>query len=140
MITLALVIVAAHRRLRTGGYRRGHRHGHDGPRSRPGGTRGERIVALTAADCEILFALGAGDTLVGRGAYCDYPAEVLDIPAVESGYETNIEQIIALEPQLVLMGDDGAERGSRWKCSNRRASPWPCQTRRTSRGCTRPSR
>ena len=63
-----------------------------------------RVVALTAADCEILYALGAGDTLVGRGAYCDYPAQVLDVPSVESGYETNIEQIIALEPQLVLMG------------------------------------
>lgn len=63
-----------------------------------------RIVALTAADCEILYALGAGDTLVGRGAYCDYPVEVLSVPSVESGYETNIEQIIALEPQLVLMG------------------------------------
>jgi iron complex transport system substrate-binding protein len=63
-----------------------------------------RVVALTAADCEILYALGAGDTLVGRGAYCDYPADVLAVPSVESGYETNIEQIIALEPQLVLMG------------------------------------
>ena len=63
-----------------------------------------RVVALTAADCEILYALGAGDTLVGRGAYCDYPTEVLEVPSVESGYETNIEQILGLEPQLVLMG------------------------------------
>ena len=63
----------------------------------------ERVVALTAADCEILYAIGAGDTLVGRGEYCDYPAEVLDTPSVQSGYETNIEQIIALEPQVVLM-------------------------------------
>jgi iron complex transport system substrate-binding protein len=63
----------------------------------------KRVVALTAADCEILYALGAGNTLVGRGAYCDYPAEVLLVPSVESGYETNLEQIIALEPQLVLM-------------------------------------
>lgn len=62
-----------------------------------------RIVALTAADCEILYALGAGDMLVGRGEYCDYPAEVFDVPSVQSGYETNIEQIIALEPQLLLM-------------------------------------
>ena len=62
-----------------------------------------RVVALTAADCEILYALGAGDTLVGRGAYCDYPAEVLEVPSVESGFDTNIEQIIALGPQLVLM-------------------------------------
>lgn len=63
-----------------------------------------RIVALTASDCEILYALGAGDALVGRGEYCDYPPEVLDVPSVESGSETNIEQIIALEPQVVLMG------------------------------------
>jgi iron complex transport system substrate-binding protein len=62
-----------------------------------------RVVALTAADCEILNALGAGDTLVGRGEYCDYPASVLDVPAVQSGSETNLEQIIALHPQLVLM-------------------------------------
>ncbi|MFP3152894.1 ABC transporter substrate-binding protein [Lachnospiraceae bacterium ZAX-1] len=64
----------------------------------------ERIVALTPADCEILYAIGAGNTLVGRGEYCDYPAEILDIDAVQSGSETNIEQIIALEPQVVLMG------------------------------------
>ncbi len=63
-----------------------------------------RIVALTAADCEILYAIGAGDTLVGRGEYCDYPLEVLDIPSVQSGADTNIEQIIALEPQVLLMG------------------------------------
>ncbi len=63
-----------------------------------------RIVALTAADCEILCALGCEDALVGRGEYCDYPASVLDKPSVQSGYETNIEEIIALEPQVVLMG------------------------------------
>ncbi len=63
-----------------------------------------RIVALTAADCEILYALGAGDLLVGRGEYCDYPPQVLDVPSVQSGSETNIEQITALQPQVVLMG------------------------------------
>lgn len=64
----------------------------------------ERVVALTAADCEILYALGAGDMLVGRGEYCDYPAEVFDVPSVQSGYDTNIEQIIELKPQVLLMG------------------------------------
>ena len=62
-----------------------------------------RIVALTASDCEILYALGAGDLLVGRGEYCDYPAEVLEKPVVKSGAETNLEEILALEPQVVLM-------------------------------------
>ena len=64
-----------------------------------------RIVALTAADCEILCALGCEDTLVGRGAYCDYPESILDVPVVQSGAETNIEEILALAPQVVLMGD-----------------------------------
>ena len=63
----------------------------------------ERIVALTASDCEILYALGAGDLLVGRGEYCDYPQEVLEVPSVQSGYDTNIEQIIDLGPQVLLM-------------------------------------
>ena len=63
----------------------------------------QRIVALTAADCEILYAIGAGDYLVGRGEYCDYPDAVLDVPSVQSGYETNVEQIIALHPDVLLM-------------------------------------
>jgi iron complex transport system substrate-binding protein len=63
-----------------------------------------RIVALTPADCEILYAVGAGDALVGRGEYCDYPEAVLAVPTVQSGSETNIEQIVALAPQVVLTG------------------------------------
>ena len=63
----------------------------------------ERIVALSAADCEIVYALGAGDLLVGRGEYCDYPAEVFNVPSVESGGNTNIEQILALKPDVVVM-------------------------------------
>ncbi len=62
-----------------------------------------RVVALTPSDCEILYAIGAGETLVGRGEYCDYPAGVLDVPSVQSGAETNVEQIVALEPQVVIM-------------------------------------
>lgn len=63
----------------------------------------QRIVALTAADCEILYAIGAGEYLVGCGEYCDYPDAVLDVPSVQSGYETNVEQIIALHPDVLLM-------------------------------------
>lgn len=62
-----------------------------------------RVVALSAADCEVLYAVGAGDLLVGRGEFCDYPADVLETPAVQSGAETNLEQVIALKPQVLLM-------------------------------------
>ncbi|MGN0776964.1 MAG: ABC transporter substrate-binding protein [Candidatus Ventricola sp.] len=65
----------------------------------------ERIVALTASDCEILCALGGEALLVGRGEYCDYPETIAALPVVQSGAETNIEEILALEPQVVLMSD-----------------------------------
>ncbi len=64
----------------------------------------ESIVVLMPSDCEILFEIGAGDKVIGRGSYCDYPEDaVADIPVVKSGYELNIEEIIALKPQLVIM-------------------------------------
>ncbi|MDR1820903.1 MAG: ABC transporter substrate-binding protein [Oscillospiraceae bacterium] len=63
----------------------------------------EKVVALTASDAEIVYALGAGSTLVGRGEYCDYPAEIFEVQVVNSGNDTNVEQIIALKPDLVLM-------------------------------------
>lgn len=64
-----------------------------------------RIVALTPSDCEILCALGGEDALVGRGKYCDYPETIQALPVVQSGADTNIEEILALEPQVVLMSD-----------------------------------
>jgi iron complex transport system substrate-binding protein len=63
----------------------------------------ERVIALTAANAEIVYALGAGDLMVGRGEYCDYPAEVFDVETIGSGANTNIEQIIALDPDVIFM-------------------------------------
>ena len=63
----------------------------------------ERIVTLTAGDCEILCAIGGESLLVGRGEYCDYPESVLSVPSVQSGSGTNIEQVLALSPDLVIM-------------------------------------
>ena len=62
-----------------------------------------RVIALNPTDCEILYALGAEDVLVGRGEYCNYPGDVTELPSVNSGAETNIEQILALEPQAIIM-------------------------------------
>lgn len=62
----------------------------------------QRVVALAAADCEIIAALNP-DALVARGEYCDFPDSVGSLPALTSGAQTNLEAILALEPDLVVM-------------------------------------
>ncbi len=68
-----------------------------------------RVVVLMPADAEILWSLGASDTVVGIGTYCAAPEEIAVMPGVEklpvvdSGYVTNVEDILALQPQVVIL-------------------------------------
>lgn len=64
----------------------------------------QRIVSLTPATTEIVFALGAGDRLVGRGEYDDYPPESAVLPAVATFTGVAHEALVGLEPDLVLAG------------------------------------
>ena len=64
----------------------------------------KRVVVINAADCEILYSIGAGDAVVGRGTYCNYPEEVNSVQIVPSEYQIDAENIIALEPDLVILG------------------------------------
>jgi len=61
-----------------------------------------RVVSLGPNITEIIFALGKGDTLVGRTDYCDYPEEVADIPSIGTLTDPNIETVIDLAPDLVI--------------------------------------
>ena len=63
----------------------------------------DRIVSLAPNLTEIVFAVGAGDRLVGRTRYCDYPAEAKKVPEVGDTMTPSIERIIALKPQIVLI-------------------------------------
>jgi len=62
----------------------------------------ERIMSLAPSNTEILFALGLGDKVVGVTDFCDYPEEAQEIEKV-GGIEPNYENIVALEPDLVLV-------------------------------------
>jgi iron complex transport system substrate-binding protein len=68
----------------------------------------ERIVSLSPAVTEILFAIGAGDRVAGVTAYCDYPPEARERTKVGgfSGIQVSIEQIAALKPDLVILSAD----------------------------------
>jgi iron complex transport system substrate-binding protein len=62
----------------------------------------QRIISLAPSNTEILFALGLGAQIVGRTDYCNYPAEVEAIPSIGGFSTPNLEQVIALEPDLVV--------------------------------------
>lgn len=61
-----------------------------------------RVVSLAPNLTEIVFALGAGERLVGVTRYDDFPEEVKGIPRVGGFIDPSIEAIAALRPDLVL--------------------------------------
>ena len=64
----------------------------------------ERIVSTAPTPTEMLFAVGAGDLVVGVDDYSDYPAEVANITKVGS-YTLSTEVIISLQPDLIVSSD-----------------------------------
>jgi ABC-type Fe3+-hydroxamate transport system substrate-binding protein len=67
-----------------------------------------RIVSLLPSFTEILFAIGAGDRVVGRTQWCDYPPAALAVPSVGEGLPPNIEAVAARKPDLVVLYNSGA--------------------------------
>jgi len=61
-----------------------------------------RIISLAPSVTETIFALGAGDQLVGVSAHCDYPPEVRGIARVGTFVTPNVERILATHPDVVI--------------------------------------
>lgn len=67
-----------------------------------------RIVSLAPSNTEILFAVGAGDKVVGVTNYCNYPynfsawIEAGNLTSVGDYWTPNIEAIVSIEPDLIL--------------------------------------
>jgi len=63
----------------------------------------ERIVSLAPNLTETVYAIGAGDRLVGDTTYCDYPEAAKAVAKVGDTLHPSLERIIALRPQLILV-------------------------------------
>lgn len=61
-----------------------------------------RVVSLAPSLTETIYALGVQEKLVGVTDYCDYPPEAKNRPKVGGVLNPNVEQIVALKPDLVL--------------------------------------
>jgi iron complex transport system substrate-binding protein len=63
----------------------------------------ERAVSLAPNLTETVFAIDAGDKLVGVTTYCNFPEQAKSIQKIGDTMKPNIENIIALKPQIVLV-------------------------------------
>lgn len=67
----------------------------------------EKIISLTPANTETLFALGAGDRVVATDDGSDYPEEAVALPDVATFSSVDVEKVVALEPDIVIAGGLG---------------------------------
>ena len=67
----------------------------------------QRIVSLSPHITELLFATGAGSSIVGVSAYSNYPAAAATIPRISGGSSLDMEAILALQPDLVVAWQSG---------------------------------
>lgn len=65
----------------------------------------EKVISLSPSATEILFAIGAGDKMVGRTDYCSYPEEAAEVDPIGTYTEPNTELILSKEPDVVFVSD-----------------------------------
>jgi iron complex transport system substrate-binding protein len=66
----------------------------------------QRVVSLAPSNTEILFAVGAGNQVIGRDEFSDYPDQANTLPSVGGSFgDYNLEAILDLEPDLVLAAE-----------------------------------
>lgn len=82
--------------------------GHAIPRA---GTRA-RIVSLNPATTELLFAMGAGDRLVGRSRWDEWPRAALAVPALGDAIRPSVEQVLSARPDVVILYATADNRGA----------------------------
>jgi iron complex transport system substrate-binding protein len=66
-----------------------------------------RVVSLIPATTELLFAIGAGSSLVGRTQYCDYPPAAERVPNLGDGIKPSVEAVLGQRPDLVILYNSG---------------------------------
>jgi iron complex transport system substrate-binding protein len=71
-----------------------------------------RIASLIPATTELLFAIGAGEAVVGRTTWCDYPPAAARITNLGDGIDPSLEAILAVHPDLVLLYNSAQNAGA----------------------------
>lgn len=62
-----------------------------------------RVISLVPAVTEMVFAIGAGDRVVGVSSFDTFPPEVASRPKVGALVDPDFERILTLRPDLVII-------------------------------------
>lgn len=84
------------------------------------------IVSLAPSVTEMIYAVGAGDQLIGRTSACDWPTEAENVQVVGAFGKPSLEILAALHPDIVLdvdLADEQNGKKSRHSESDVSASP-----------------
>lgn len=71
----------------------------------------DTIVSLAPSNTELVFFVGAGDKLIGRTDYCNYPEEASSVESIGGFYDPNKEAVVVLNPDVVLATDMHVDNG-----------------------------
>ena len=67
----------------------------------------KRIIALSPHAVEMLYAIGAGESIVAATDYADYPEAAKKIPSIGGYHGIQIERVLELNPDLIVVWDTG---------------------------------
>jgi len=83
-----------------------------------------RVVSISPATTEALFAVGAGDDVVGRSRFCDWPPAATKLPVVGGVVDADFEAIVQLSPDLLVGGPGPAATALASKLVPFRVATW----------------
>ncbi|MCF8018993.1 MAG: ABC transporter substrate-binding protein [Vallitaleaceae bacterium] len=69
----------------------------------------DTLMSLSPEITEIIFALNAGDLMIGRSTYCDYPVETKEIQDFGTLFDLNIESIVEANPDVLFLSSMASE-------------------------------
>lgn len=80
----------------------------------------QRVVSLVPSDTYSIAMLGKGDALVGRTDYCELPTDVVErVPSIGGTKNPRVDDIVALEPDLIIANQEENTRGDLEKLADK---------------------
>lgn len=89
----------------------------------------QRLLTLSPNLTELAFSAGAGERLLATVEYSEYPEAAIALPRIGDAFRLDIEQIVALRPDLVIAWDSGTPKAAMQQLRELGISVWSVEIR-----------